>query len=156
MIARIRGLYRVVLIRVAMFIRLEAHRVTRAVLILGLLLCVSASLQAQTHETGASRPFTLLAGSYGALAGWDAQMTAACLSQGRCRETNPLLQPLASRPTLLAATKLGTSSAFLWTAFRLRHEHPKVAWGLLIGAVTLQAVVDGRNVQTLRKGPGPR
>lgn len=112
-------------------------RLLRAAIVCGLLAlgCLYFATQAHCEERKSSGRFTAAIGSYLALSGVDAGMTAACVAKTSCTERNPAWLGTASRPGVFTAAKLGLASGLAASAWHLRKEHPRAAWVAVIGMV---------------------
>lgn len=94
--------------------------------------------------------FRVAVGGYLTASAIDAGITASCLSQGRCREANPLMGPFAAKPGTLVAVKMAASGAVAVAAWKVRTRHPKAAWTIILTSAAVQCVAVAWNVRQLR------
>ncbi len=113
--------------------------------------CLYFATNAHCEERKPSGVFTAALGSYLALSGVDAGITAACVARSSCAERNPIWIGTASHPVVFTAAKLGIASGVAAAAWQLRKRHPRAGWIAVIGAVVVQGAVDAHNLQALRK-----
>lgn len=98
-----------------------------------------------------SKTFSLTTAGYLALSASDFYLSNRCIQQGQCVEVGSY-RGVASHPLAFAVVKMGASSALAATAWSLRKQHPRAAWGTLIGLTVAQsAVVIWNSQQGVRK-----
>ena len=86
--------------------------------------------------------------------GMDLSITSYCLGAETCKEANPLLRPIAERPILLGAAKMGLAGASLWYLAEAHKSNPKVATVVVYamgGLFTYIAIRNGRTIGYFQK-----
>lgn len=72
--------------------------------------------------------------------GADLYTTGYCIGARTCREVNPVFVPLADRPVVFGALKMGTAALTSWVLLRSHKQHPRlVFWLATVGAAGVSA-----------------
>ena len=118
---------------------------TSSRIILAAVACVTLAAPASAQHAPLKAALT----AYAATAAIDTAQTARCLHEGRCREGNPVQKPLAT-PAGIVVVKAAATSGLIWTVWRLRTQHPKLALACAGTLVAIQSAVVVSNYRQLR------
>ncbi len=111
------------------------------------LLVSKAFGQERPHDT----PMKVTIATYAGLATVDLLQTTPCVRSGACRERNAVLKPVAGSYAGMAAAKAAGVTVFSTVAWKLRKEHPKVAWTMLGTVTALQGAVVVYNARQVHR-----
>ncbi len=117
----------------------------RSLVVVGLL-AIAAPLQAQSLDTTTK---ALTVASLG-LQGVDLAQTLTGLKAGTIREGNPVLAGLSGHAVAFSVVKMGLASSVALATWKLRADHPKLAYVLGVAINTGMAAVVSHNAKVVR------
>src|SRR5262245_36219286 len=112
------------------------------------LVLVATTAHCQDAPRKKDTAFKLTAATFAGLAAVDVYQSAPCLHSTTCKEVSPVYTQ--TNPAGFIAIKAAGVGTITWMAWKARKTHPKLAWGLLIGATATQGFVVAYNA---RQGP---